>query len=79
MQLEPARRQAEVPLIAVAYIHDGQVQWTRLLGDAETLAAAPAALQTWLAAWQQRRRAVCASGRVCVGHVDVLALPPAGA
>lgn len=40
VQLEPARRQAEVPLLAVAYIHDGQVQWTRLLGDADTLAAA---------------------------------------
>lgn len=40
VQLDPARRQAEVPLLAVAYIHDGKVQWTRLLGDPESLAAA---------------------------------------
>ncbi|GAB2666248.1 serine hydrolase domain-containing protein [Arenimonas aestuarii] len=39
-RLEPARREAHVPLIAVAYIRDGQVRWTRLLGDADTLAAA---------------------------------------
>lgn len=39
-QLEPARQRAAVPLLAVAYVHDGQVRWTRLLGDEDTLAAA---------------------------------------
>lgn len=40
VQLEPARRRAAVPLLAVAYVHDGQVRWTRLFGDDDSLAAA---------------------------------------
>ncbi|GGA81365.1 hypothetical protein GCM10011521_19650 [Arenimonas soli] len=40
VQIEAARRRAQVPLLAVAYVHDGQVRWTRLLGEPQTLAAA---------------------------------------
>ena len=56
-----------------------QLQAALVEGMASAATEQDPALAAEVAAWQQRRRAVCASGRVCVGHVDVLALPPAGA
>lgn len=54
-----------------------RLQAALVQGMANAAAEQDPAQAAAVAAWQQRRHAVCATARVCVGHVDVLALPPA--